>query len=73
MSTWIEADAFCRNIDSTLPVIINSGVQNIVDRFANDSGLYESLVPYFLWTDAQLNTFASNPRFWLTEAPYSGV
>ena len=72
MSTWSDADAFCGNIGSTLPVITDSGVQNVVDRFANDSGLYDTSGPYYLWTDAQL-TYESSSCFWLTGEPYSGV
>ena len=74
MSTWSDADAFCRNNGSTLPVITDSGVQNVVDRFANDSGLNDSsALSYYLWTDAKLNVFESSSPFWLTGEPYSGV
>ena len=73
MSTWSDADAFCGNIGSTLPVITDSGVQNVVDRFSNNAGLYDSSGPYYLWTDAQLKTFESSSYFWLTGEEYSGV
>ena len=73
MSTWSDADAFCRHIGSTLPVITDSGVQNVVDRFGNNAGLNDSWGSYYLWTDAQLNTFESSITFWLTGEPYSGV